>query len=295
MLSRQLTDFGINPILAALSGVVLFVAAAYMLFLKVASAEFLLAGLGVFAVARLSETQRNDFLKTCFAKGQYLQIRLLENLAITAPFLGYLLYEQHWIPAATLLAINTSIALVNFRSTFNMSLPTPFSKTPFEFTVGFRKTYLAFPFAAVLTYLSIVHHNFNLGIAALLLVFLFCMTFYGSPERKYFVWIFSETPQQFLRKKMSTALLHSSMVTLPFAITLCYFNPTYWPVIIGFQVLGSIYLLTIVLAKYSAYPNTMSVPQGVLLAISLTLPIILLGIIPYFWKQSVQHLNKTLA
>ena len=49
-----------------------------------------------------------------------------------------------------------------FRTSLNFSMPTPFSKNPFEFTTGFRRTLLIFPLAYALTVIAINVDNLNL-------------------------------------------------------------------------------------------------------------------------------------
>jgi hypothetical protein len=58
--------------------------------------------------------------------------------------------------------------------------------------------------------------------------------------------------------------------------------------------LGYVYLVTIILAKYSGYPNEMNLLQGILIGISLLFPPILIGIIPFFYLQSIKRLNDIL-
>ena len=52
--------------------------------------------------------------------------------------------------------------------------------------------------------------------------------------------------------------------------------------------------LMIVLAKYAAFPGVISLPQALLIAFGLWLPPLLLGIIPYFYSQSIKKLKEIL-
>jgi hypothetical protein len=65
-------------------------------------------------------------------------------------------------------------------------------------------------------------------------------------------------------------------------------------VIFGFQVLGYCYLLTVILAKYSTFPRKINLPQGILLAMSLAMPLLLLIVVPFFYIESNRRLKEIL-
>ena len=50
-----------------------------------------------------------------------------------------------------------------FQTNFNLTIPTPFSKKPFEFSTGFRRSFFMFPIAYILTFIAIRVDNFNLA------------------------------------------------------------------------------------------------------------------------------------
>ena len=80
-------------------------------------------------------------------------------------------------------------------------MPTPFSKNPFEFTTGFRRTLLIFPLAYALTVIAINVDNLNLGIFSILLIFLIVLSFYSKPEEEYYVWVHADTPKSFFEEE----------------------------------------------------------------------------------------------
>lgn len=94
------------------------------------------------------------------------------------------------------------LTLIKFSSKFNLIIPTPFNKKPFEFTVGFRKTFLIFPIAYFLTYKAIATGNFNLGLFSLILVSLTCLTYYSKLENDYYIWNYNLSPKVFLLEKL---------------------------------------------------------------------------------------------
>lgn len=88
--------------------------------------------------------------------------------------------------------------------------------------------------------------------------------------------------------------MFSTLITLPITLVLLYFFKQNIHATIGFQLIGYCYLVTIILAKYSTYPQKMNLPQGVLFAISIAAPPFLLGLIPFFYIQSTKRLKEIL-
>ena len=296
MLNRQIIEFGLPPFFGYLLGSVAFVALSFFLFFKMPSyAAYIYGGLGLSVLTMLSGIERNGFLKSIFTDKFYSQVRLVENALVILPFVIFLLFKNNLWIALVVLVFSSVLAFFNTRQQWNYTIPTPFSKQPFEFVVGFRKTFYVFLGAYFLTYMAISVGNFNLGVFALLVIFFTYLSFYAEPEDPFFVWIFSMTSKQFIFKKIKTALLFSTLLSLPIIISLGIAFPNNIGVLFISQLLGYLYLLTILLAKYAAYPKQMNVPQAVIIGLGLWLPPLLLGIIPYFYRQSIKRLNNILA
>jgi hypothetical protein len=184
--------------------------------------------------------------------------------------------------------------LFNFSTNLNVTIPTPFSKKPFEFTVGFRKTFYVFPIAYFLAYISISVGNFNLGVFSMLLIGLTCFSFYSKIENDYFVWNYNLSSKEFLIEKTKTCLIFFTLLSLPIiiALSISFFKEI--DILIVFLLLCYAYLTTIIFAKYSSFPNEMNMSQGILIAISFMFPPILLIFIPLFYSQSIKKLNTVL-
>ena len=184
--------------------------------------------------------------------------------------------------------------LFNFSTNLNVTIPTPFSKNPFEFTVGFRKTFYVFPIAYFLTYISVTVGNFNLGVFSMLLIGITCFSYYSKTENEYFVWNYKLSSKEFLIEKTKTCLIYFTTLSLPviIALSISFFREI--DILIIFILLCYAYLTAIVLAKYSSFPNEMNMSQGILIAISFMFPPILLVFIPIFYSQSVKKLNTVL-
>ncbi|MFB1041191.1 MAG: ABC transporter permease, partial [Polaribacter sp.] len=176
----------------------------------------------------------------------------------------------------------------------NVTIPTPFSKKPFEFTVGFRKTFYVFPIAYFLTYISVSVGNFNLGVFSMLLIGITCFSYHSKTENEYFVWNYNLSSKEFLLKKIKTCLTYFSVLSLPIIITLgiSFFNQI--DILIVFIFLSYAYLTAIIFAKYSSFPNEINMSQVILIGLSFIFPPILLIFIPLFYSQSIKKLNTIL-
>jgi hypothetical protein len=295
MLNRQIADLGLDPFLGIALSVAAFTGLSTVLFNRMESAAYIYILTAISLVTKFSEAKRNDFLKSCFSDHQYPIIRIVENTLVILPFAVFLAIKLMILHAFLLIAVAAFLALNSFRRKTNFTLPTPFGKKPFECTVGFRNTYFAFVLAYFLAFMSVTADNFNLGIFSLILVFLTCITFYLNPEDEFYVWIFNISPGRFLIKKMCTALFYSTTLTLPANIVLVIFFPGEILVIAGFQVLGYIYMSTVILAKYSVYPNQINLVQMLILALTIWFPPALIAVVPYFCRQSLKHLKIILG
>jgi len=128
----------------------------------------------------------------------------------------------------------------------------------------------------------------------MLLVFMVVLSYYSKLENEYYIWSFNLSPKQFLTDKMKTGLFNTTLMCIPILIALGIFFSAELETLLTFLIMCYAYLATLILAKYSVYPNEMNIPQGVLIAISLIFPPMLIGIIPYFYIQSTKKLNTML-
>ena len=247
----------------------------------------------IIVILLFGENKRNDFLKFNFTNKFYL-IRFIENTIFAIPFIIILIFGSNYISA--LIALIIAIMLIPYQTgkSFNFVLPTPFSKKPFEFSVGFRKGFVAIIISYLLAIISLIFANFNIGVFSIILLFIIFLSFYIEPENEYFVWSHIITPKQFLWNKIKMALINSSLLIAPVVsvLAIIYYENIY---IIGiFLLTGYFVLSTIIVAKYSSYPDKMSVSQGVVFLFSIQLPPLLLIAFPYFYLQSIKKLKRFL-
>jgi|GEM_PF-4857890 len=69
MLDRSITELGLNPVLGKVIIALTFLGVSWYLFYKAAYAEWIYSSVGLFFLLRLSEKNRNEFLKSTFQIG----------------------------------------------------------------------------------------------------------------------------------------------------------------------------------------------------------------------------------
>jgi hypothetical protein len=294
MTNRRFRDAGVVPIFAySILAIGFFLLSTY-LFKTTEFALYIYPFLSINLIGRLSETRRCEFLIVCFGDNQFKKIRIAENLICTIPFISFLLYKQLIIPIVFILLIAIILALLDFRTTFNYTIYTPFSTRPFEFTAGFRNTFPLFLTAYVLVVVAANLNNFNLGVFSLIIVFGASLSFYLSTENEYFVWNYSLNPRNFLLNKIKTALLYSSGLAIPIVVLLSFHFQQNIGLLFIFLLIGWGWIICSMVTKYSSYPNEINIPNGLLLGLCLTLPPILIILTPILFYKAEKRLKTTL-
>ncbi len=288
---RYLKEAGFNPYIACFSIIVLFLLISQITFLKFKFAEYLYPFFALIFMNKLGSKSRNNFLKNCFNINNYRLVRLIENGLIAIPFFAFLLFKEAYIIAPIFIFLAGLLSLFNSINSYSLVIPTPFYKKPFEFIIGFRKTFLVFITTYVLTIISIKVNNFNLGIFAMLFTFLNCMNFYSKPEPLFYIWNYSKSPSQFLKIKLKTASIFSLLISLPFAILLTFFNPDKAVYTILFEIVGILYVVNNILGKYAYYPSENNINHSFIIIASILFPPLMLLTIPLFYSRSKQQLN----
>lgn len=291
ILNRQMSDFGISPFFGYI-----LIGGAFFLFSNnlldnFKYTEYLFMFIALTSLGKLNERKKIEFLKKQFKGKEVFGIRIFENTMMLLPFLSLLFYNGDYELAMILLILGLCFALTSFRYNLNYAFRTPYAKYPFEFLIGFRRYFLLFLFSYWLVYISISSSNLNIGIFGIILVIFTCCLFYSTPERIFYVWIFSMNPTVFLKHKISVAVKYSFCTSFPITAILSFFFFDEIFLIIGFQFLGLVYLVTIILGKYAAYPSKLNLPQTLGIFLSIWLPPLLFLLIPFFYKESIRRIN----
>lgn len=294
LISRQLADNGLDPLLLAAIIAVAFTLLSQYILMKASYMSYLYALIPAVLCFTLNGYERNTFLKHTFPNKEYYLIRLSENVLIGLPFAVVLLANGSWLPALLLFVVNSFLLLLNESRKFNLVLPTPFYKYPFEFLVGFRKTVLLLLALYLIGAIAITVNNFNLAVFSLIIIQLSCLFYYTDPEDPYYVWIYSMKSSDFLISKIKTMVLYTTLLSFPVLVALLVAFQDQVLVILLIQLMGYLSILASLLSKYAYFPQRISLPESILFMVSLIfIPLVIL-FIPYFYSKSQKSLNKLL-
>lgn len=293
LINRKLKDFGLEPVLAYIILPVIFILVSNFILEYSEHSKYLYTLLGILQTLKIGTTHRNNFLKYIYSK-DFLLIRSVENLVLALPFIIFLLYKRAFLMAGILLSLSVLLAIFNTTFKNKFTIPTPFFKKPFESIIGFRQTFFLFPIIYFITYQSITHHNFNLGVFCVFATFIITLFFYQKLEKVYYVWIFSLSPKQFLFKKVKTAIIQALVLVFPVVIALSISFPTKIVILLLTVLLSILYLISFVIAKYTRFPLQANITQSIILILCFNFPPALLIVIPYFYKQSVNRISTVL-
>lgn len=294
IINRSFVEFGLPVFIGYLIILGGFFIGSEKLFQEIEYANLIYIFLYFGLTLQLSNLNRNRFLQSCFSKEKYFKLRLIENYLFALPFIVFLIYKQNYLVISFILVLAVILSFIKFNAVFQKTIPTPFSKKPFEFAIGFRKTFYFFTIVFFALIKAIDVSNLNLGIFSIVACFAIIFSYYSFPENSYYVWNFSLTPKDFLWNKIRISLHYSSYLVVPFAATLSFFFFNEFESVLIFTFLGYLFTITGVLAKYSAYPEKMNIVQGVFLAFSIYFPPLLIIVIPIFYFQAIKKLNTIL-
>lgn len=294
MVHRTITEFGIHPIIGVLASLLFILGPSVFVLQNLDFGPLLVSSAGIGAVMLTSQIEKNDFLKFNFSNRQFLQIKIIENLTISFLFALILMVFQHFSMSVVLLA---AAILLSFKSTkinLNKSIPTPFYKFPFEFTIGFRRSLLVYIVSLALVIISVIVGNFNLGMFGLALIMFTIISYYSVSEPEFYVWVHQHSSKQFLLYKAIISIKYALLLSLPLVLLLLVFNITQLHIILGGLLLGLLYVITSILGKYAYYPTGLNINQAIGLGVCMLLPPLLLLLIPYFYSKSIDSLKPYL-
>lgn len=296
LFDRKIADFGIKPkIIVYILLITIFILSSISTLSKITYGAFIYTFLYTYLIHFLNNRQRNDFLKIHLKKRLFINIRIAENLLISIPFITFLLIYQQLLASIILLTFSILLALVNLKKSDSITIPTPFSKRPFEFIVGFRRIFWVFPILYFLAVMAIYSGNDRLGFFSLGMIFLVIgMSFYTNPEDEFFIWVHSQNPQDFLLEKFKIASIQSVFCYLPSLIALSITFPNSIHLLLIIVLAGYFLIASSIFMKYAAYPMQIDIGSVILLVTSiLFLP--LLAALPFlFFIQAKNKLSNYL-
>ena len=294
LLGRHLSALGVAPELGVVLAAAAFLLFSALVFSRLEFAAWIYFGMAVFAAGSLNARERNYFLKTVYRRADYLKIRWIENATVLLPFCLFLAFKMAFLQAFLLIPIAFVLPFLGSFEMVSRVLPTPFSRFPFEFTTGFRKSFLWIAGVYVLLGIGMAVDNFNLGWVAMIALLLICSNFYSAHEPEQFVTIFALDPKAFLREKMRIMLLYSSLLSVPAALALLVFYPANILYIILGWCFAGLFVLAVMLSKYAFFPKNIQLPDAILLGLSFLFPPLLIGLNIWYYRKSLQNLQHFL-
>ncbi|HRI00268.1 MAG TPA: hypothetical protein PK006_04375 [Saprospiraceae bacterium] len=292
---RSLRDWGFSPLLSLFLIPIIGILFVFYIQYKTEYPGPVLIVLGTVLINGVNQKQKLDFLRNSLGDKLLGKIRLIEGLLIVIPLgLICLLWLKDGISAMILLCIGVLQSLVRVDFFPKISFPSLYALWPFEFTVGFRKTWFILLFGLSLVFIAHQSENVNLVFLSILLGSICFISFYAEPEHEYYVWIFNTTINRFLLIKIWTAFVCSSLYYLVIlGLSFLCFNKIEFPVLILIA-FSYLILFEMILSKYANFPHPISIPDSILLIISIIVPPFVIFTIPFFYKKSVRHLKSWL-
>lgn len=294
LIKRQLADFGIHPLLALLLLPILLVGLSFALYSQTSYAGFIVAFMATSWILKLSNSERFEFLKLQFKKVDFIRIRIIENVSIAIPFVVILGLKADWIPLLCLLLLSILLAFHKQRDLLSFAIPTPFGKHPFEFIIGLRTFYFVYPIVCSLMLIAHNVENPNLGLVAVGASCLLSLAFYQNPETPFWVWNHALSAKTFLLKTVTRSLKQHIITNLVVVILAVILFPAYWYFALIIFLSSSVLLAITVIAKYSSFPNQLSIVDSIYLGLSLAVPLFLPLAFYYFTKKSTRQLSQLL-
>lgn len=289
-LVRWLKALGIHPILMAILVFIAFGGLVSILYVKTNLASYLLCYIALFLISILSSKNRNELLVLNFYKKEYYKIRIIENLIMASPFIIVFLWKGELLICLGLILFSNLLIFLDKVPKFQLITPTPFSRIAYESIIGFRKNIIWILGAYFLAFKALQVDNFNLGLFSVGFLNLIGISAYIKAEQLEFVWIHNRTINEFLNHKIFRGILSCSLISFPIGAILIFFYPLNWWIVGLLIIVCYLFLIAIILAKYSAFPNPINLPQIILLGISLFFPPLILFVIFIFYNQSKKRL-----
>lgn len=241
----------------------------------------------------LTEKNRNDFLKNTFNKKDFYTIRLVENSLVILPSFIILLVQRQWMQAMALPPLSLVFVFITLR-TFGRSIPTPFTRKPFEFILGFRRSYPILLVLYLLAAIGFYVANPNLVLFCVACITLTSVFYYQLPEPEFYLWNHRHRPAAFLFRKFRRGVGQCLVYTLPLLVI----YSVIFPEILFHAILlltGIFFLVPFVITlKYVAYPREINFPEGFALALCFSFYPLILALFPFYYSKALKNLKSYL-
>lgn len=293
-LHRMVSAMGPHPLINYFICAALFLGMSFTLFSHSTRIMIAYMFIALQVVSIWSDPAYNDFQKTTYCRSDYYSIRLIENILTSLPFALFLCFSAYYYSAIGLLVVSALMALFSFKIKWQVVLPTPFFKHPFEFVAGFRISFFLVLLGYYLTFISIYHANFGIGLFVLFATGILCALYHSYVEDAQYVWIFSCHARKFLQYKLITGWAYTTLLSSPVLLALSWANPDKLSHLLLTHCVSLAFVSAGVLSKYASFPHDISLRDGLLLMFSIMFPPLLLFSLPYYYLSAMRQLKEIL-
>lgn len=291
---RILKYLGINPLAFFILSPPLLFILVKAVYLQSEYASLIISGLAIYLFVVLADNNRNAFLKQHFGKINLYKIRVFENIIISIPISLMMLINEISTSAIIPILAGFFFSFFDINTQGSIKIPTPFGKSPFEFTSGFRQYILLFIFEYVLFAIGLIVDNYNLALVCMGSMFFIIIHFYRFSETYFFVWAHDKSNHQFLKTKIMTGIKYAFIVILPALITLLFCYPHFIFITSLVLAWGFAIVIMSILFKYAFYPRTNNIVTYLIYFGSMFLPFLMIITIPFYTKKSLMNLKLLL-
>ncbi len=292
---RASLEFGLDPWVSYVLIPILFIGMSFLLLSKDILTQWSYIIPPVFILFILSNPARLRFYKQIYSESTFKTIRTFENFIVAIPFLFFMLFKAVYLPFIVLFLATIYISIKNRNDWFSVALPTPFYRFPFEFTSGFRYSWILIIGLYILVIIAWSVNNEALGKVSVITLCLSSTLYYQNPESEYFIWIHNMDSSSFIQHKIKIALNY----TLLLATLMLLLVILAWPSYALWTILGVLcallFLATTIVAKYTMYPQIFNLPLVIALSLGFVAPPVLLILFPYLYNKAVKNLNPILS
>ena len=292
LLNRQFNEAGVPAFLWPPAAVAIYVALYFVMKQYPTWGTYAVVLSNFQYLFLLSDFKRNDFLKANCSTGHYYAIRILENLLVSLGTLALCLLLGHYLLGGFLLVFGAVFLFLPTAAIWRRSMPTPFARKPFEFSIGFRKTWLLLLLLYAIGFVGLGVGNINLALFGLFCICGCSALYYQEPEPLLMHWNQNRRPLPFLRYKMWRGMVQLSMLLTPLLLGLALFHPAelYKGAIVWG--LGLFLVPFMVCLKYAVRPRRFNATEATMVALCVTFYPLILAIIPYYYFKAVANLKR---
>lgn len=288
---RILREEGIHPAWVYLSVFLIFVLLSQLILAWSKVGSWLYIGLAILIFTRL---KHGALVTQVFSKKSIYLLAFFETLVCAIPFIALLLSNQFYLESLLLVPLLFSVSFLKVPDIIMPKIPTPFYRRPFEFVVGFRKSFPLIIVFYAMVVISLLVLNLNLGLVSVLLIYLVIAGYYGNVEPAFLVWTYAFPPTHFLTFKAKTALLYSFLMVLPASLAMMVVFPSKWYLILAFYCFGVLLPIASLLNKYVSFPRKAEYINAIFIGSCMVFPPIFLFIIPYLSSKASENLKEYL-